>query len=227
MLAAIRSYKHQVVPVRLNIADGAGVLLPPDRAEAIAGLAGELEDRGLRAGVRRRARRAGRDGLRPRARAPRRRHDGVGGRRRARGGDPQLRRAAHGVGGRHRRVDRQPRPPADLRVAAAAASGQALRGLGRDRRRPPPRGVRGDRRPPARPGRARRRRGRAGAERRGAGPPGTLRHPAPARRGLRIHAARRLAQHAADPPRRCRPPRPRAPSAPSAPARAGRARPRA
>ena len=47
MLAAIRSYKHQVVPVRLNIADGAGVLLPPDRAEAIAGLAGELEAEGF------------------------------------------------------------------------------------------------------------------------------------------------------------------------------------
>ena len=47
LLAAIRSYKHQVVPVRLNIAEAAGAPLPPDRAEAIALLAGGLEAEGF------------------------------------------------------------------------------------------------------------------------------------------------------------------------------------
>jgi len=47
LLAALRSYKHQIVPARLNIADGAGVLVPLERADRLAALAGELEAQGF------------------------------------------------------------------------------------------------------------------------------------------------------------------------------------
>ena len=47
LLAALRSYEHQIVPTRLNIADGAGVLVPLERAGRLAALAGELEAQGF------------------------------------------------------------------------------------------------------------------------------------------------------------------------------------
>ena len=46
LLAALRSYLHQIVPVALDIADGDGVPVPPEREGCLTVLSGALEDQG-------------------------------------------------------------------------------------------------------------------------------------------------------------------------------------
>src|SRR5215210_8667230 len=46
-LTALVTYLGQVVPVRLDIADGAGVEVPPERGGRLAVLAGALQDQGF------------------------------------------------------------------------------------------------------------------------------------------------------------------------------------
>jgi hypothetical protein len=47
LLSALRSYAHQTVPLRLDIADGTGVPVPPERAGCLAVLSGALEEQGF------------------------------------------------------------------------------------------------------------------------------------------------------------------------------------
>ena len=46
-LTALLSYSRQVVPVRLDIADGAGIPVPPDREGRLSALAAALEEHGF------------------------------------------------------------------------------------------------------------------------------------------------------------------------------------
>jgi hypothetical protein len=46
-LAALQTYRRQVVPVRLDIADGAGVPVPADRDERLSALAASLVEHGF------------------------------------------------------------------------------------------------------------------------------------------------------------------------------------
>ena len=46
-LAALHTWRRQVVPVRLDIADGAGVPVPPERDERLSALVASLEEHGF------------------------------------------------------------------------------------------------------------------------------------------------------------------------------------